>query len=79
MACAAAAGAGVVGGGAMCCCGSALAICPWSRAKYRSACLMLNRCHLQLSASVLRPAAGVVVLGTKTADLLALVGLQWPC
>jgi hypothetical protein len=41
-ACAAAAGAGMAGGGAVCCCGSALAICPWSRAKYRSACLMLK-------------------------------------
>jgi hypothetical protein len=26
----------------VCCCGSALAICPWSKAKYRSACLMLK-------------------------------------
>jgi hypothetical protein len=41
-ACAAAAGAGVAGGGVVCCCGSALAICPWSRVKYRSACLMLK-------------------------------------
>jgi hypothetical protein len=41
-ACVVAAGAGVAGGGAECYCGSALAICPWSRAKYRSACLMLK-------------------------------------
>jgi hypothetical protein len=41
-ACAAAAGAGVAGGGAVCCCGRALAICLWSKAKYRSACLMLK-------------------------------------
>jgi hypothetical protein len=36
------AGAGVAGRGVVCCCGNALAICPWSRAKYCSAYLMLK-------------------------------------
>jgi hypothetical protein len=41
-ACAAAAGAGVAGVGVACCCGSVLAIFPWSKERYRSACLMLK-------------------------------------
>jgi hypothetical protein len=77
--CAMTAGDGVAGRGAAYCCGSALAICPWSRAKYRSACLMLKSKSPAAVRVGAAPAAGAVVLGTKMTYLLALARLRWPC
>jgi hypothetical protein len=63
----------------VCCCGNALAICPWSRVKYRSACLMLKSTSRLLHASVPHTAVAAAVLGMKTVELPSLVGLRRPC